>query len=95
MLTRLLVNRLLVNIAYMKIWVHLTFVLVHLRKKVSLEPYHYNLPCRKEKAQKNGRTSPKTIEHFMDVRVIMAIVLILNVNYNDVYCYLMHSIGGM
>ncbi len=34
MLTRLLVNRLLVNIAYMKIWVHLTFVLVHLRKKV-------------------------------------------------------------
>ncbi len=45
MLTRLLVNRLLVNIAYMKIWVHLTFVLVHLRKqvqpeqKVSLEPF--------------------------------------------------------
>ncbi len=38
MLTRLLVNRLLVNIAYIKIWVHLTFVLVHLRKKVSLEP---------------------------------------------------------
>ncbi len=28
MLTTLLVNRLLVNIAYMKIWVHLTFVLV-------------------------------------------------------------------
>ncbi len=39
MLTRLLVNPLLVNIAYMKIWVHLTFVLVHLRKKVSLEPW--------------------------------------------------------
>ncbi len=48
MLTRLLVSRLLVNIAFMKIWVHLTFVLVHLRKKlgapvhpvqkVSLEP---------------------------------------------------------
>ncbi len=37
-LTRLLINRLLVNIAYMKIWVHLTFVLVYLRKKVSLEP---------------------------------------------------------
>ncbi len=43
MLTRLLVSR-LVNIAYIKIWVHLTFVLVHLRKKVhpvqkvSLEP---------------------------------------------------------
>ncbi len=34
MLTRLLVNHLQVNIAYMKIWVHLTFVLVHLRKKV-------------------------------------------------------------
>ncbi len=34
MLTRLLVNRLLVNIAFMNIWVHLTFVLVHLRKKV-------------------------------------------------------------
>ncbi len=34
MLTRLLVNRLQVNIAYTKIWVHLTFVLVHLRKKV-------------------------------------------------------------
>ncbi len=33
MLTRLLVNRLLVNIAYTNIWVHLTFVLVHLRKK--------------------------------------------------------------
>ncbi len=27
MLTTLLINRLLVNIAYMKIWVHLTFVL--------------------------------------------------------------------
>ncbi len=46
MFTRLLVNRLLLNIAYMKIWVHLTFVLVHLRKKlgapvqkVSLEPW--------------------------------------------------------
>ncbi len=38
MLTRLLVSRLLVNIAYIKIWVHLTFVPVHLRKKVSLEP---------------------------------------------------------
>ncbi len=48
MLTTLLVNRLLVNIAFMKIWVHLTFVLVPLRKKlgapvhpvqkVSLEP---------------------------------------------------------
>ncbi len=44
MLTRLLVNRFLINIAYMKIWVHLTFVPVHLRKpvhpvlKVSLEP---------------------------------------------------------
>ncbi len=45
MLTTLLVNRLLVNIAYMEIWVYLTFVLVHLRKnvgapvqKVSLEP---------------------------------------------------------
>ncbi len=34
MLTRLLVNRLLVNIAYMKKWVHLTFVLVHLRIKL-------------------------------------------------------------
>ncbi len=37
MLTRLLDNRLLVNIAYMKILyklVHLTFVLVHLRKKL-------------------------------------------------------------
>ncbi len=34
MLTRLLVNHLLVNIAYIKMWVHLTFVLVHLRKKV-------------------------------------------------------------
>ncbi len=34
MLTRLLVSRLLVNIAYIKIWVHLTFVPVHLRKKV-------------------------------------------------------------
>ncbi len=34
MLTRLLVNHLQVNIAYMKIWLHLTFVLVHLRKKV-------------------------------------------------------------
>ncbi len=32
MLTRLLVNRLLVNIAYTKMWVHLTFVLVHLRR---------------------------------------------------------------
>ncbi len=50
MLTRLLVNCLLVNIAYTKIWVHLTFVLVHLRKKlgtpvqpvqkVSLELWH-------------------------------------------------------
>ncbi len=50
MLTRLLVNRLLVNIAYMKIWVHLTFVLVYLKKKlgapvqpvqkVSLEPWY-------------------------------------------------------
>ncbi len=50
MLTRLLVNRLLVNIANTKIWVHLTFVLVHLKKKfgapvqavqkVSLEPCH-------------------------------------------------------
>ncbi len=41
MLTRLLVNRLLVNIAYMKIWVHLTFVLgapVQPVQKVSLEP---------------------------------------------------------
>ncbi len=37
MLTRLLVNRLLVNIAYMKIWVHLTFV-----QKVSLEPCTVN-----------------------------------------------------
>ncbi len=46
----MLVNHLQVNIAYMKIWVHLTFVLVHLRKKklgapvqpvlkVSLEPW--------------------------------------------------------
>ncbi len=34
MLTTLLVNRLLVNIANTKIWVHLTFVLVHLRKKI-------------------------------------------------------------
>ncbi len=34
MLTSLLVNHLQVNITYMKIWVHLTFVLVHLRKKV-------------------------------------------------------------
>ncbi len=34
MLTTLLVNGLLVNIAYTKIWVHLTFVLVHLRKKL-------------------------------------------------------------
>ncbi len=34
MLTRLLVSHLLVNIAYIKIWVHLTFVPVHLRKKV-------------------------------------------------------------
>ncbi len=52
MLTRLLVNRLLVNIAYMKIWVYLTFVLVHLRKKLgapvqlvqkfSLEPCIYS-----------------------------------------------------
>ncbi len=39
MLTRLLVSRLLVKIAYIKMWVHLTFVLVHLRKKVSLEPW--------------------------------------------------------
>ncbi len=49
MLTRLLVNRFLVNIAYMKIWVHLTFVLMHQEKKlgapvqpvqkVSLEPW--------------------------------------------------------
>ncbi len=39
--SRLLVNRLLVSIAYTKIWVHLTFVLVHLRKKVSLEPCVY------------------------------------------------------
>ncbi len=48
MLTRLLVNRLLVNIAYTKIWVHLTFVLCTKEKKlgaqvqpvqkVSLEP---------------------------------------------------------
>ncbi len=34
MLTWLLVNRLLVNIAFMKMWVHLTFVPVHLRKKL-------------------------------------------------------------
>ncbi len=34
MLTRLLANNLLVNIAYIKICVHLTFVLVHLRKKL-------------------------------------------------------------
>ncbi len=42
MLTRLLVSRLLVNIvniAYIKIWVHLTFVLVHLRKKLGA-PVH-------------------------------------------------------
>ncbi len=38
MLTRLLVNRLLVNIAYMNIWVHLTFVLVHLRIKAPVQP---------------------------------------------------------
>ncbi len=57
MLTRLLVNRFLINIAYMKIWVQLTFVLVHLRKvqqymahqynqckKVSLEPCNMLLP---------------------------------------------------
>ncbi len=44
MLTRLLVNRLLVNIAYMKIWVQLTFVLVHLKlggpvQNISREPW--------------------------------------------------------
>ncbi len=52
MLTRLLVNRLLV--AYMKIWVHLTFVLVHLKKrlgapvqKVSLVPCTVSCPHSK------------------------------------------------
>ncbi len=41
MLTRLLVSRLLVNIAYIRIWVHLTFVPVHPVQKVSLEPCIY------------------------------------------------------
>ncbi len=50
MLTRLLVDCFLVNIAYTKMWVHITFVLVHLRKKLgapvqpvqkfSLEPWN-------------------------------------------------------
>ncbi len=68
MLTRLLVSRLLLNIAYMKIWVHLTFVLVHLRKnvrrtsaplvqKVSLEPCYYYISLRKSIIKRKAQYS--------------------------------------
>ncbi len=70
MLTRLLVNHLLVNIAYMKIWVHLTFVLVHLRKKVT--------PTRATSAKSYSRALVVSVQsvnkyHILDIKLFKSI----------------------